>query len=598
MRLIDLYFRAFHNFRKITSNHPLSQRERKHIAHANEADDVLTSLQYICHVEEDWVSNIEEGLVFIEKAIREDRQFIRTEGNIVQIEKVKKTSKESVEHLARHSNLITKKPKEKTDTLIPEQLYVVEKLTDFAVYENRFLYMLLSYLKDFIQMRLDQIKDKTTTYEANLTIHKDVKTNDRHLKYALTYHLTHKNDPYLIDLYQQSHMIRRIENIYSLVISFLGTPLMKEVSKSPMIKPPIVKTNVLRMNQNFRGAVALYEFVIAYKKLGFTFEEKKKTYNPLPTDLSDELADVIELTSSVTYIYGQDLKKQLNKRLEEEQKEEQKKLIEKEALELKKIKKLMLEQNETPENYILRLEKYIKQLEKQQELYLEEKDINQQLKIQIEDLTKDLTSFDDKIQTLTKTITEKDLELETLKQTYLDTYYEIMTNHEHEIKDLSYQYETKIDEIKETYENSINELKINHQDEIYQLKESFINEKNNIINEFNEKIRQYQEELQFLTLEFSRKEKVYQDKIQALESELDSTITEKLAMSAKYHALVQQTNPNIKEDFTSKERFKELEREMEAYKKFFKMQWKETKVKIRKRVKEEMESKSEDQSES
>ena len=44
---------------------------------------------------------MEKGLVHIEKAIKEERQFIRSNGEVLPIEKIKHVSKESIEHLAK-----------------------------------------------------------------------------------------------------------------------------------------------------------------------------------------------------------------------------------------------------------------------------------------------------------------------------------------------------------------------------------------------------------------------------------------------------------------------------------------------------------------
>ena len=110
-------------------------------------------VKYLCTIDDEWVKAIEEGLEFVEKAVREERQFIRTNGEVVPIEKMKKISKDSVEHLAKHSEMITHVP-EDGKSIIPDKMYMVEKLSDYAVYENRFLYMMLCYLRDFINYRL------------------------------------------------------------------------------------------------------------------------------------------------------------------------------------------------------------------------------------------------------------------------------------------------------------------------------------------------------------------------------------------------------------------------------------------------------------
>ena len=139
MNYIDTLYRALVDYRKNTQGNNECKSHRTAIIAANPAQDVIEVTRKNCTIEEDWIEAIERGLEFIEKAIKEERQFIRSNGEVIPIEKVKRVSKDSVEHLARHSNFFTRAPKEGED-LIPEHLYTVERLSDYAVYENRFLY--------------------------------------------------------------------------------------------------------------------------------------------------------------------------------------------------------------------------------------------------------------------------------------------------------------------------------------------------------------------------------------------------------------------------------------------------------------------------
>ena len=136
MNRLDVYYRALRAYRGVTANRQCEDFRRV-VAEANTENDEITVSRNICTVEEDWMDAIEAGLVFVEKAIREERQFIHSNGEVLPIEKVKHVSKESVQHLARHSNLITKE--RRGEDMIPDHLYSVEKLNDYAVYENRFL---------------------------------------------------------------------------------------------------------------------------------------------------------------------------------------------------------------------------------------------------------------------------------------------------------------------------------------------------------------------------------------------------------------------------------------------------------------------------
>ena len=138
MNELDVYYRALLDFCRATSQVRACSAVTSAIASADMETDKIVVTRAKCTVEDDWVLAIEEGLVHIEKAIKEERQFIQSNGETVPIEKVKNVSKESVQHLAKHSEMITREQRE--NEIIPDKLYSVEKLNDYAVYENRFLY--------------------------------------------------------------------------------------------------------------------------------------------------------------------------------------------------------------------------------------------------------------------------------------------------------------------------------------------------------------------------------------------------------------------------------------------------------------------------
>ena len=261
MTLLDIYYRAFKGYRKQTADNTGCEKDRRAITEANVEEDRLQSTKYLCKIEEDWIKAIEEGLVFVEKAVAEERQFIRTNGEVVPIEKVRKISKDSVEHLAKHSDMITHVPEEEDDLLIPDKLYMVEKLSDYAVYENRFLYMMLCYIKAFIEYRLEKIENLRRKYVGDMSISKEIVTKKRTLKIQAAVYEERTDNPFPIPDENTAKLVQRIKDCQSIINALLNTDLMLQVAKSPMIKPPIVKTNVLKMNNNFKHALALYDYI-------------------------------------------------------------------------------------------------------------------------------------------------------------------------------------------------------------------------------------------------------------------------------------------------------------------------------------------------
>ncbi len=595
MKLMDLYYRAFQSFKAHTFDDPYSQRLRRIITHSDDHLDVLTAIKYACVIESDWIENIEEGLIYVEKAIQEDRQFIRTEGEVVPIEKVKRTSKSSIEHLSRHSDLITRAPGV-GQHLIPDKLYIVEKLNDYLVYENRFLYMLLRYLKDFIQIRLDAIKDKTTSYESSMTIQKTFSLDQRHLTYHLSFDDTYKNDPYLVDQYKKIPLVNRLETIHALTISLLATPLMKEVSKAPLIKPPVVKTNILRMNPNFRVAMKLYEFITSYNKNGYIFKEIKKTFNPFPPDMSDDIAETIQLTSTISYIVGSDATKDFELRFESYQKAEQDAQNQKMAEEIKRLKKRMVEMHLDPAEYIIKLEKRNNQLEKDRDtlsLKQEKNDHLQKVIIMKEQACIQLQSSIDDIQ---MTLTDQIQTTDTLKQKYFDDMTEAENVHQLELIDANERHRQEISQIHEAHDRERQLLIQKHLDEQKALLLEHENEKaiwRAEMDDLGKTISNLKSDIEHMLSDHQRESETLTQTINTLQGGLKHLDGQKKAAHAQYMALkMQQGLLTEEDDFTSKERFKEMEAEMAAYKKLFKEQWKKTKSKIRHKVRQEVFSKS------
>ncbi len=297
----DTYYRALSLYRSVVSARRDHARERDALISGG-GDELIRVTRVHCTVDEEWIAEIERGLVFIDKAIREDRQFIYSNGEVVPIEKVKNVSKESVEHLARHAEYITREPED--DDLVPDKLYTVERISDYAVYENRFLYMLLCYLRDFVSLRYKKLLELTNCYRGSLSVKKEMVIFNRSLTLSLSLEDRINDEPWLIEHNSVKALIDRIDLILKTLTALLATPLMEEVGKVAMLKPPITKTNILKMDNNFKGAVALYEYIIEYRADGFTVEEDIRELSPFSGELADDLAQIELLLAFTVYRYG------------------------------------------------------------------------------------------------------------------------------------------------------------------------------------------------------------------------------------------------------------------------------------------------------
>ena len=361
MSRTDVLFRAYTEYLKVLEGeHDRECTALREAAVNAESRDRIRRIGYTCHISEDWVEAIDRGLVFIGKAIDEERQFIRSVGEVDPIEKVKRVSRESVEHLARHSNLLTRERED--GELVPEKLYTVERLSNFAVYENRFLYMVLCHLRDFISVRYNAIVKKTNTYRGEADMKKTFTQGKTTLSYELCLRETRPDDPVLRERSDAMKELERVERILRATLAYLRTPLMMEVAKADKLKPPITKTNVLRMDKNFKEVVALYDYISSYPGDGYTIEEEVVEADTADRRIAAEFVEPVLLLSFLGYEYGLELRKELRRRYEEENFRRAEAENRRRARELERMRRRLKEEGTSPDEYILLLEKQVVEL--------------------------------------------------------------------------------------------------------------------------------------------------------------------------------------------------------------------------------------------
>ena len=78
MKQLNVFYRAFVDYRANTLKDRTGALQRNQVANTNTESDKIVLTRRICTVKEDWIDAIEQGLEYIEKAIKEERQFIRS----------------------------------------------------------------------------------------------------------------------------------------------------------------------------------------------------------------------------------------------------------------------------------------------------------------------------------------------------------------------------------------------------------------------------------------------------------------------------------------------------------------------------------------
>ena len=266
------------------------------------------------------------------------------------------------------------------------------------------------------------------------------------------------------------------------------------------------------------------------------------------------------------------------------------------------------------EEYMLLLEKRVNLLLKDSEELTKKKNEIFLLNKTIDALNQEKENFIIKIDELNKTIIEKLTEIDILNQKYVDDMARVKEEHLNEIARINEAHDLNVIEerqkaIDETnmknqeFINELNGIIANYKENIAQMKSDHENKMASLANEkrlVEQKIKELNDERVELERECEDKiaESIHNSSllIAEMEANKNKTINE---MEEKYNEVIDQNifyraeltsikykNGTIKpnEDYTSREKFLELEEEFKAFNDYFEKQWSMTKKQIRKEI--------------
>lgn len=423
-------------------------------------------------IDMDWVIAIEETLPYIQKAIDEQRRFIKQAENVVRIKKAKK-------------------------------ILTVEREEGFAIYENRVLLTLIHKALVFVDDKYSKMKDVPNDSYNNITMNRHLELNQQKLDFSVNYvnenHESLAEDLDVEDIESLSDF-DRIRRIRQGLNECLATPLMKEIAKEPQVKPPLTQTNLLKENPNFKKAVELWSFLDTYKKQGF--ELVGEEYNGKMTDENKEdvylVMEFQHFMMSITT--NPALRKMLQEKYEEENalaKEEadrpekvkemvldaqteavRKEEIEKLTAEITELKQKIAEQKQKIEeqaNIIKTQEGKIAALENERESHAKQveqmnADFAEKTRIAEENFANRLSAkqkeFDDAQTAHNEYVTK-------LNTDNANKIAELNTNHSNEVAQLKSDYENRIDTINKENATATANLKSDYEGQLTSMKADY-----------------------------------------------------------------------------------------------------------------------------
>lgn len=252
--------------------------------------------------DETWIKTIESYFPSIEKIILNPKSGLKYLEEVVAIEKAKKIRSRSVRHLASHTHFIREI---RDEVVMPKKIMTEEVEIDYGTYENRFVMTLIDRLFTFVRSRHDLIKDNIISYQKK---HFNYLSNFNFadLEVELNLDVVFKEDleDKSINQYNQG-ILSRVEYLLKRVSSIKNSAFMDMLKNEKKVNPPIMQTNVMLKNVDFRNCYVLWLFLDRYNTLAYDVAVKEKDL-PISNDYQDAI-ERLALNSFSLVAYNQNV---------------------------------------------------------------------------------------------------------------------------------------------------------------------------------------------------------------------------------------------------------------------------------------------------
>ena len=227
----------------------------------------FTNARLVKSVDEEWVSAIEEAIPSIHYVITNPRKFIEEDRDVVNVAMARNITTESIRHLLQHSNFIDEYRRD--DTVIPNRILNVFKEESINVYENRFVCTLMAELQYFVNKRFNNIfevsKDETGTF---FEMKSRVDNYTEVIEYNLSVNIREKQTDVANEL-ENDNIFNRIIKIHQQVNMLAASEFIGKMRHYPAVTHPIVKTNAIGKNKDYRACYKLWNFIHSYNRVGY-----------------------------------------------------------------------------------------------------------------------------------------------------------------------------------------------------------------------------------------------------------------------------------------------------------------------------------------
>lgn len=227
----------------------------------------FSNARMVKSIDEEWVLAIEAALPSLHYVIVNPRKFIEEEREVVNVAMARNITTESIRHLLQHSNLIDEYKED--GTVIPNRILNVYKEESINIYENRFVCTLVAELQYFVNRRFNMIfeasKDEVGTF---FEMQSRIDNYTEIIDYKLSVNIKEKQTDVNNET-ENANIFNRIIKIHQQVNMLAATEFIGTMRRYPAVSHPIVKTNVIGKNKDYKACYELWNFIHSYNRVGY-----------------------------------------------------------------------------------------------------------------------------------------------------------------------------------------------------------------------------------------------------------------------------------------------------------------------------------------
>lgn len=217
------------------------------------------------------------------KICRDPKKTLAYMQEVVAMEKAKKVDSESIRHLASHTQYI--RDINEQNEVIPSKILSTYAEDNIGIYENRFIKSLINRVIVFLDTRLKLMDENLESISADEIRYKNnIKLSHRKIDLEMNIKISNE----ILDETQKAReLFDKTKNALDKYRALKGTGLYQAVAKLKDVVPPIMKTNIILHNSDFKIAYNLWLYIDRTTEVGYNVQSDEKTNDDDDVILND-----------------------------------------------------------------------------------------------------------------------------------------------------------------------------------------------------------------------------------------------------------------------------------------------------------------------